>query len=132
MYIISEAVFEGNEKAAELAGYMPLSIVINDVFKCHPTVLPDCCDVSKFFIKKSYLLYARKKPKHSFVAFDKILLDIYNCCENKTLCPPSSSGVNRYWIQSSMLRPKATIETIDLKKFVLKAFKCCDVTTCGC
>lgn len=132
MYIISETLFEGNEKAASLAGYVSLSLIMNDIFKCHPTVLQSCCDTSKFFIKKSALIYSNKKPKNSFIAFDKIIMDIYNCCENKNICPAPGNGVYRYWIQSSVLRPKSTVETISLKNFILKVFKCCNITNCGC
>lgn len=130
--IISEAVFEGKTSAAKLAGYIPLSTVINDVFKCQPSVNADCCDVSKYFIKKAYILHANKKPKNNFLPLDQIILDVYNCCEGTELCAPKGGGVPRYWIESGQIRPKSTVETVDFAKIIKKAFACCGLTTCGC
>lgn len=128
--ILSESIFEGKEKAATLAGYTDIGEVINDIFSCDG--LLQCCNKTGVYIKKGDLVYARKQPKNSFVSFEKIIKDIYNCCGeiNPNLC--RSMNKSTYWINGGVLRPVATIETISLNKLIKKVFTCCGIENCSC
>ena len=128
--ILSESIFKGNEDAAKLAGYIDLGIIINDVFSCDN--LPQCCNKTGFYIKKADLVYSKKQPKNSFISLEKIIKNIYNCCGSfhPELCKVNSKST--YWINSGVIRPKSTIETISLKSIIKKVFKCCGIKNCDC
>lgn len=128
-HIISETIFEGNKEAAKLAGYTPLAKIVDDVFACQSTVTYTCCNNQSIFIKNAELLKSRKKPLNNYISLSKIILDVYNCCEGTTLC---TKGFDQWWISSSQIRPKKTIETIDFHKVIKKLFACCNVTDCNC
>lgn len=128
-HILSESIFQGNKKAAKLAGYIDLGLIINSAFSCEPSITA-CCNETGIYIKKGDVLMSRTKPKNSYLSLEAIIKKVYNCCEGTAFCANTSRPT--YWINSGVIRPRKTIETISFDKLIKKAFKCCGLTECGC
>ena len=126
MYIISEAIFKGQGKAAKLAGYTSFSNILCDIFNCYNLT---CNATSNTYLKKAYIIKSNKRPKNKFISLTKLILDIYNCKAGTTLCVDSTDF--QWWIDGGQIRPKATIETLNFDKIVISLLDCCGLVSCG-
>jgi hypothetical protein len=126
MYIISEAIFKGQSKAAKIGGYTSFSNILCDIFNCYNLT---CDATSNTYLKKAYLIKSNKKPKNKFISLTKIILDIYNCKAGTSLCVDSNDF--QWWIDGGQIRPKATIETLNFDKIVISLLDCCGLVSCG-
>jgi hypothetical protein len=124
MYIISEAIFKGQGKAAKLGGYTSFSSILCDIFNCYNLT---CDATTNTYIKKAYLIKSNKRPKNKFISLTKLILDIYNCQTGATLCV--SENEFQWWIDGGQIRPKATIETLNFDKIVTNLLACCGLVT---
>ena len=126
MYIISQAIFKGQSKAAKIAGYTSFSKILCDIFKCYNLT---CDATTNTYLKKAYLIKSNKKPQNKFISLTKLILDIYNCKAGTTLCVQPNDL--QWWIDGGQIRPKATIETLNFDKIVVNLLTCCGLVSCG-
>jgi len=123
--IISEAIYKGQIKQVNQGSFVNLTNIVNDIFTCFG--IPCCENKADFFIRKTYLLRGRKKPGPNWRSLNKLILDVYNCCANTTLC---SSTQEQWWITTDVIRPKQTIETINFTNIIIKVLTCCELLDC--
>ena len=130
--IISETIYKGQHKLVNQGAFINMSDLVGDIFSCFGIT---CCNgllasKSDYFIRKSALIYGRKKPGANWQSLNKLVLDVYNCCKKTTLCPGSRSA--QWWITTDVIRPAKTIETINFTTIIDKVLNCCGITECGC
>ncbi len=130
--IISETIYKGKHKLVNQGAFVNMSDLMGDIFSCFGIT---CCNglldsKSDYFIRKSALIYGRKKPGANWQSLNKLVLDVYNCCKKTTLCPGSRSA--QWWITTDVIRPAKTIETINFTTIIDKVLNCCGITECGC
>jgi hypothetical protein len=123
--ILSEAIYKGQIKQVNQGSFVNLTNIVNDIFTCFG--IPCCEKKADFFIRKTYLLRGRKKPGPNWRSLNKLILDVYNCCANTTLC---SSTQEQWWITTDVIRPKQTIETINFTNIIIKVLTCCELLDC--
>ena len=123
--IISEAIYKGQIKQVNQGSFVNLTNIVNDIFTCFS--IPCCENKADFFIRKTYLLRGRKKPGPNWRSLNELILDVYNCCANTTLC---SSTQEQWWITTDVIRPKQTIETINFTNIIIKVLTCCELLDC--
>jgi len=123
--IISEAIYKGQIKQVNQGSFVNLTNIVNDIFTCFG--IPCCENKADFFIRKTYLLRGRKKPGPNWRSLNELILDVYNCCANTTLC---SSTQEQWWITTDVIRPKQTIETINFTNIIIKVLTCCEILDC--
>jgi len=130
--IISETIYKGKHKLVNQGAFVNMSDLMGDIFSCFGIT---CCNglldsKSDYFLRKSALIYGRKKPGANWQSLNKLVLDVYNCCKKTTLCPGSRSA--QWWITTDVIRPAKTIETINFTTIIDKVLNCCGITECGC
>ena len=125
--ILSEAIYKGRIKQVNQGSFVNLTNIVNDIFTCFN--IPCCDKQADYFIRKSALIYGRKKPGPNWRSLNKLVLDVYNCCAGTTLC---SSTQEQWWITTDVIRPAKTIETINFTTIIDKVLNCCGITQCGC
>jgi hypothetical protein len=125
--IISETIYKGQHKLVNQGAFVNMSKLISDIFACFN--IPCCDKQADYFVRKSALIYSRKKPGANWQSLNKLVLDVYNCCKNTTLC---SNNQSQWWITSDVIRPKKTVETINFTNIINKVLNCCGLTECGC
>jgi len=125
--IISETIYKGKHKLVNQGAFINMSKLISDIFACFN--IPCCDQQADYFIRKSALIYSRKKPGANWQSLNKLVLDVYNCCKNTTLC---SNNQSQWWITSDVIRPRKTVETINFTNIIDKVLNCCGLTECGC
>jgi hypothetical protein len=125
--IISETIYKGKHKLVNQGAFINMSKLISDIFACFN--IPCCDQQADYFIRKSALIYGRKKPGANWQSLNKLVLDVYNCCKNTTLC---SNNQSQWWITSDVIRPRKTVETINFTNIIDKVLNCCGLTECGC
>ena len=130
--IISETIYKGQHKLVNQGAFINMSDLMGDIFSCFGIT---CCNgllasKSDFFLRKSALIYGRKKPGANWQSLNKMVLDVYNCCKGTTLCPSLRS--EQWWITTDVIRPAKTIETINFTPIIDKVLNCCGITQCGC
>jgi len=123
--ILSEAIYKGQIKQVNQGSFVNLTNIVNDIFTCFG--IPCCEKKADFFIRKTYLLRGRKKPGPNWRSLNELILDVYNCCANTTLC---SSTQEQWWITTDVIRPKQTIETINFTNIIIKVLTCCELLDC--
>jgi hypothetical protein len=128
--IISETIYKGQQKLVNQGAFINFSDLINDIFACNG--LTCACNgnnlqKSDYFIRKSALIYSRKKPGANWTSLEKIVKDVYNCCAGTTLCP---SKKEQWWITTDVIRPRKTIETINFTNIIIKVLTCCELLDC--
>ena len=126
--IISETIYKGKHKLVNQGAFINMSDLMGDIFSCFG--IPCCDNKADYFIRKSALIYGRKKPGANWTSLNKLVLDVYNCCKNTSLCPGSRSA--QWWITTDVIRPIKTIETINFTNIIDKVLNCCGLTECGC
>ena len=126
--IISETIYKGKHKLVNQGAFINMSDLVGDIFSCFE--IPCCDNKADYFIRKSALIYGRKKPGANWTSLNKLILDVYNCCKNTSLCPGSRSA--QWWITTDVIRPIKTIETINFTNIIDKVLNCCGLTECGC
>jgi hypothetical protein len=125
--IISEAIYKGKHKLVNQGAFINMSDLVGDIFSCFNI---QCCNglldsKSDFFIRKSSLIYSRKKPGANWQSLNKLVLDVYNCFTGTTLCPGSRSA--QWWITTDVIRPAKTVETINFTPIIEKVLECCGI-----
>ena len=129
--IISETIYKGQHKLVNQGAFINMSDLMGDIFSCFNI---QCCNgplasKSDFFIRKSALLYGRKKPGANWQSLNKLVLDVYNCFAGTTFCPGSRSA--QWWITTDVIRPAKTIETINFTPIIERVLDCCGIiNTC--
>ena len=123
--ILSEAIYKGRIKQVNQGSFVNLTNIVNDIFTCFN--IPCCDKQADYFIRKSALIYGRKKPGPNWRSLNKLVLDVYNCCAGTTLC---SSTQEQWWITTDVIRPKQTIETINFTNIIIKVLTCCELLDC--
>jgi hypothetical protein len=128
--IISETIYKGQQKLVNQGAFINFSDLINDIFACNG--LTCACNgnnlqKSDYFIRKSALIYSRKKPGANWTSLEKIVKDVYNCCAGTTLCP---SKKEQWWITTDVIRPRKTVETINFTNIIIKVLTCCEILNC--
>jgi hypothetical protein len=123
--IISETIYKGQHKLVNQGAFINMSKLISDIFACFN--IPCCDKQTDYFIRKSALIYSRKKPGANWQSLNKLVLDVYNCCANTTLC---SNNQSQWWITTDVIRPKQTIETINFTNIIIKVLTCCELLDC--
>lgn len=124
--IISETIYKGKHKLVNQGAFINMSDLMSNIFSCFE--IPCCDKKADYFIRKSALIYGRKKPGTNWQSLNKLVLDVYNCCAGTTLCPASGSA--QWWITTDVIRPKQTIETINFTNIIIKVLTCCEVLDC--
>jgi len=123
--IISETIYKGQHKLVNQGAFINMSKLISDIFACFN--IPCCDKQADYFVRKSALIYSRKKPGANWQSLNKLVLDVYNCCANTTLC---SNNQSQWWITTDVIRPKQTIETINFTNIIIKVLTCCELLDC--
>jgi hypothetical protein len=128
--ILSETIYKGRHKLVNQGSFVNFSDLINDIFACDG--LTCACNgnnlqKSDIFIRKSALIYSRKKPGANWTSLEKIVKDVYNCCAGTSLCPGKK---NQWWITTDVIRPRKTVETINFTNIIIKALTCCELLDC--
>ena len=123
--IISETIYKGQHKLVNQGAFVNMSKLISDIFACFN--IPCCDKQADYFVRKSALIYSRKKPGANWQSLNKLVLDVYNCCANTTLC---SNNQSQWWITTDVIRPKQTIETINFTNIIIKVLTCCELLDC--
>ena len=129
--IISETIYKGKHKLVNQGAFVNMSDLMGDIFSCFGIT---CCNgllasKSDYFLRKSSLLYGRKKPGANWQSLNKLVLDVYNCFTGTTLCPGSRS--EQWWITTDVIRPRKTVETINFTPIIEKVLDCCGIiNTC--
>ena len=125
--IISETIYKGQHKLVNQGAFINMSDLVGDIFSCFNI---QCCNgllasKSDYFVRKSALLYGRKKPGANWTSLNKIVLDTYNCFTGTTLCPSRLS--EQWWITTDVIRPAKTVETINFTPIIEKVLDCCGI-----
>jgi hypothetical protein len=129
--IISETIYKGKHKLVNQGAFINMSDLMGEIFSCFGIT---CCNgllasKSDFFLRKSSLLYGRKKPGANWQSLNKLVLDVYNCFTGTTLCPGRLS--EQWWITTDVIRPAKTVETINFTPIIEKVLACCGIiNTC--
>ena len=129
--IISETIYKGKHKLVNQGAFINMSDLMGDIFSCFGIT---CCNgllasKSDFFLRKSALIYSRKKPGPNWQSLNKMVLDVYNCFVGTILCPGSRSA--QWWITTDVIRPAKTVETINFTPIIEKVLDCCGIiNTC--
>lgn len=128
--ILSETIYKGRHKLVNQGAFVNMSDLINDIFACDG--LTCACNSnnlqkSDIFIRKSALIYGRKKPGANWTSLEKIVKDVYNCCAGTSLCPGKK---NQWWITTDVIRPRKTVETINFTNIIIKVLTCCELLDC--
>ena len=125
--IISETIYKGQHKLVNQGAFINMSDLVGDIFSCFGIT---CCNgllasKSDYFIRKSALIYGRKKPGANWQSLNKLVLDVYNCFTGTTLCPFRLS--EQWWITTDVIRPAKTVETINFTPIIEKVLDCCGI-----
>jgi hypothetical protein len=123
--IISETIYKGQHKLVNKGAFINMSKLISDIFACFN--IPCCDKQADYFVRKSALIYSRKKPGANWQSLNKLVLDVYNCCANTTLC---SNNQSQWWITTDVIRPRKTVETINFTNIIIKVLTCCELLDC--